>query len=73
MAEVAIDRFQRVRLLWEGDALQDTSRLWRVFLQETDDLSCIIDEIEAAGRRDPAFECEADTLTRMREIADQEC
>ena len=61
-----------IRLLWEGDAVQDTGLLWRMFVAETCDLTQLVDRIEAAGKRDPAVECCSDTLAAMRQIAEQE-
>lgn len=63
------ERLERVRLLWEGDAVQDTSLLWRIYSREAETLDHLVDLIESAGARDPALEVYADTLAAMREIA----
>lgn len=63
---------ERIRLLWEGDATADIRPLWRHFTEKTPDLTALVERIAAAGRTDPALECEDDTLAAMRDIADRE-
>jgi len=63
------DRLERIRALWEGDAVQDVTLLWRCLRRQTADPEQLVALIAAAGVRDPAVEVEPDTLAAMQEIA----
>jgi hypothetical protein len=61
----------RVFALWQGDAVQSTRLLQRIFERECTSLDDLIDRIVAAGRRDAALRCEPETIAAMLAIACQ--
>jgi hypothetical protein len=63
------DRLERIQALWQGDAVQDTTLLWRCLRKKYDDPERIVEAIEAIGHDDAGMEVEPDTLAAMREIA----
>lgn len=63
------ERWERIRALWEGDSLQDTTLLWRCLRKQADSPERMVELIAEAGLRDPAVEVEAETLAYMRAIA----
>ena len=63
------ERLKRIRALWQGDALHDTTLIWRSIRRQTRNPVQVVELIAGAGIADGCLEVDPDTLSAMREIA----
>lgn len=59
----------RIRRLWEGDAIADPCLIWPRIVASSDNLAQVVQEIAAVGEIDSAFQVEPETLAEMRSAA----